>query len=146
MPVLHSSSSGTNESSPRAMVMNPAFERYIGIDYSGAQTPSSSLKGLRLYAADRTRAPEEVLPPPSPHKYWTRKEIAEWLVERLSEELPTLVGIDHGFRFHWNTSRNTVCPSTGRHSLTTSSATGRPTRTSMSILCVKALPETAQPV
>ena len=38
MPVLHSSSSGTNESSPRAMVMNPAFERYIGIDYSGAQT------------------------------------------------------------------------------------------------------------
>lgn len=58
MPVLHSSSSGTNESSPRAMVMNPAFERYIGIDYSGAQTPSSSLKGLRVYAADRTRAPE----------------------------------------------------------------------------------------
>ena len=79
--------------------MNPAFERYIGIDYSGAQTPSSSLKGLRVYAADRTRTPEEVLPPPSPRKYWTRKEIAEWLVERLSEELPTLVGIDHGFSF-----------------------------------------------
>jgi hypothetical protein len=25
--------------------------RYIGIDYSGAQTPSSRLKGLRVYAA-----------------------------------------------------------------------------------------------
>ena len=29
-----------------------AFARYIGIDYSGAETPSSSLKGLRVYAAD----------------------------------------------------------------------------------------------
>ena len=27
----------------------PAFARYIGIDYSGAQTPTASLKGLRVY-------------------------------------------------------------------------------------------------
>jgi hypothetical protein len=27
------------------------FERYIGIDYSGAATPTSSLKGLRVYLA-----------------------------------------------------------------------------------------------
>ena len=79
--------------------MNPSFEQYIGIDYSGAQTPSSSLKGLRVYVGDRTVAPKEIQPPASPRKYWTRKEIAEWLVERLSEELPTLVGIDHGFSF-----------------------------------------------
>ena len=31
--------------------MNPAFERYIGIEYWGAQTPKPSLKGLRVYAA-----------------------------------------------------------------------------------------------
>lgn len=79
--------------------MNPLFERYVGIDYSGAQTPSSSLSGLRVYSANRTATPEEVLPPPSPRKYWTRKEIAEWLIERLSEETPTLFGIDHGFSF-----------------------------------------------
>jgi hypothetical protein len=79
--------------------MSTRFDRYMGIDYSGAQTPSSSLKGLRVYAADRTRTPEEVLPPPSPRKYWTRRGIAEWVAERLSEELPTLVGIDHGFSF-----------------------------------------------
>ena len=30
----------------------PAFARYIGIDYSGAQTPTASLKGLRIYMAD----------------------------------------------------------------------------------------------
>lgn len=28
-----------------------AFSRYIGIDYSGAETPESSLKGLRVYCA-----------------------------------------------------------------------------------------------
>ena len=76
-----------------------AFARYIGIDYSGARTPSDSLKGLRVYLADRASLPEEVLPPPSPRRYWTRRGIAEWLVARLSEDLPTLVGIDHGFSF-----------------------------------------------
>ena len=58
-----------------------AFELYIGIDYSGAQTPASSLKGLRVYEADRLTAPQEVAPPPSPRRYWTRRGIAEWLVE-----------------------------------------------------------------
>jgi hypothetical protein len=80
-------------------MVNPAFERYIGIDYSGAQTPTSSLKGLRVYAADRLAATQEVQPPRSPRKYWTRRGIAECLVERLSEKTPTLVGIDHGFSF-----------------------------------------------
>lgn len=76
-----------------------AFKRYIGIDYSGAETPTASLKGLRVYMADRASPPVEVMPPPSPRKYWTRRGIAEWLVERLVESAPTLVGIDHGFSF-----------------------------------------------
>jgi hypothetical protein len=77
----------------------PAFDRYIGIDYSGAQTPTSSLSGLRVYVSDRESSPVEVPPPPSPRKYWTRRGIAEWLVERLAEDRPTLVGIDHAFSF-----------------------------------------------
>jgi hypothetical protein len=77
----------------------PAFARYIGIDYSGAQTPTASLKGLRVYLAEDKASPAEVLPPPSPRKYWTRRGIAEWLVERLAEDPPTLVSIDHGFSF-----------------------------------------------
>jgi hypothetical protein len=76
-----------------------AFDRYVGIDYSGAQTPTSSLKGLRVYLADRASPPREVLPPPGRRKYWSRRGIAEWLVERLGEDLSTLVGIDHGFSF-----------------------------------------------
>jgi len=77
----------------------PAFGRSIGIDYSGAQTPSDSLSGLRVYLAERDAPPVEVLPPPSLKWYWTRRGLAEWLVERLSEDIPTLVGIDHGFSF-----------------------------------------------
>lgn len=77
----------------------PAFARTIGVDYSGAETPTSSLKGLRVYCADSQWSPQEVLPPPSPRKYWTRKGVAEWLIDRLSEDVPTLVGIDHGFSF-----------------------------------------------
>jgi hypothetical protein len=76
-----------------------AFNRYIGIDYSGAETCDSSLKGLRVYAADHLNDPREVAPPAGLRRYWTRKGIAEWLVERLSEEPPMLVGIDHGFSF-----------------------------------------------
>ena len=50
-----------------------AFERYIGIDYFGAQTPTASLKGLRVYLADRTALPGEVLPPPGPREHWRRQ-------------------------------------------------------------------------
>lgn len=77
----------------------PAFARTIGIDYSGAETANSSLKGLRVYMADVGIAPREVAPPPSPKQYWTRRGIAEWLVERLAEDIPTVVGIDHAFSF-----------------------------------------------
>jgi hypothetical protein len=81
-----------------------AFARYIGIDYSGAQTPTANLKGLRVYLAAGDASPVEVPPPQSsrtqsPRKYWSRKAIAEWLIERLAEDAPTLVGIDHGFSF-----------------------------------------------
>jgi hypothetical protein len=75
------------------------FSRYIGIDYSGAQTPTASLKGLRVYLVEGDAPPVEVAPPPSPRRYWSRRGIGEWLVVRLAEDAPTLVGIDHGFSF-----------------------------------------------
>ena len=77
----------------------PRFDCYIGIDYSGAQTPDTSLKGLRVYMAEENTAPVEVPPPPSPRKYWTRRGIAHWLVDLLKKGTATLVGIDHGFSF-----------------------------------------------
>ena len=49
--------------------------------------------------AEGEAPPFEVLPPPSPRKYWTLRGIAEWLVDRLAEDRATLIGIDHGFSF-----------------------------------------------
>ena len=76
-----------------------AFERYVGIDYSGAETPNASLKGLRVYMGEGDEEAAEVSPPPSPRKYWTRRGVAEWLADRLGEDRPTIVGIDHAFSF-----------------------------------------------
>ena len=76
-----------------------SYQRTIGIDYSGAETPSSSLKGLRVYATEGTAEAAEVLPPASPRKYWTRRGLAEWLAGQLRDGPPTIVGIDHAFSF-----------------------------------------------
>ena len=71
----------------------PKFSRYIGIDYSGAKMPTTCLEALRVYVAEGKELPEEV------SQGWSRKAIAKWLVEKLSEKTTTLVGIDHGFSF-----------------------------------------------
>ncbi|WP_227870687.1 hypothetical protein [Orrella marina] len=75
------------------------FDRYVGVDYSGAKTPDASLKGLRVYEAARDREATEVLPVPGSRRYWSRIDLAHWLVTRLSDNVPTIVGIDHGFSF-----------------------------------------------
>jgi len=80
----------------------PLFERYIGIDYSGAATPTTSLKGLRVYTSSPASPTLEVMPPPGARKYWNRQGIALWLQEQLSDGIPTLVGMDHGFSFPMN--------------------------------------------
>ena len=82
----------------------PQFHRYVGIDYSGAATPTDGLPGLCVYRATREDPPVEETPPRGPHKFsprrnWTRKAIALWLEALLSEDIPVIVGIDHGFSF-----------------------------------------------
>lgn len=77
----------------------PRFERYLGIDYSGAQTPVSGLTGLRVYGATPAEPPREIRPPPGARKHWTRRGLAEWLASELAAGPVTLVGIDHAFSF-----------------------------------------------
>lgn len=79
--------------------MNHTFQRYIGIDYSGAETADSSCKGIRVFMAECSGELAQVQPPPSPRRYWTRRGHAEWLREELDRDIPTLVGIDHAFSF-----------------------------------------------
>jgi hypothetical protein len=77
----------------------PSLIRYIGIDDSGAETPESSCKGLRVFMAEGSNEPTQVLPLPSPRRYWTPLGLAEWLCEELDRDIPKLVGIDHAFSF-----------------------------------------------
>jgi hypothetical protein len=75
------------------------FRRYLGIHYSGAETPDSGLRNLRVYSASPDTPAQEVLPPPGPRKYWSRRELAHWLAQELAGDMPTIVGIDHALSF-----------------------------------------------
>jgi len=77
----------------------PLFVRSIGIDYSGAATSETPLKGLQVCQATAGREPTLVRTTNPRHRHWTRSGLAAWLIERLCEDVPTLVGIDHGFSF-----------------------------------------------
>lgn len=76
------------------------FDRYIGIDYSGAQTSTDRLPGLAVACALGRAAPVIEASPSDGFDIRTREGIAGWLVQRLSQpDIRTLVGIDHGFSF-----------------------------------------------
>lgn len=78
------------------------FDRFIGIDYSGAETPEARLKGLQVYVAAPGKAPDEVHCPKSETsavRNWNRQDVAYWLVERIQAGERLLIGIDHGFSF-----------------------------------------------
>lgn len=73
------------------------FERYIGIDYSGAETPESRLKGLQVYAADRQTPPTKIRPPKSGVKNWSRREVTQFCQQALQGDESVIIGIDHNF-------------------------------------------------
>lgn len=73
------------------------FDCYVGVDYSGAETPTSRLPGLRVFVATPAGEPEEQRSADGFN--WTRKSLAEWLVQRLCGPERVVVGIDHAFSF-----------------------------------------------
>ena len=80
------------------------FDVFIGIDYSGAQTPTSRLRGLQVFAARPGQAGcEKWLSPTKSNNRgivnWTRKEIAERLLDEARSGARFLAGIDHCFSF-----------------------------------------------
>lgn len=114
------------------------FSRYIGIDYSGAETPRSRLPRLRVFGATPGSEPVEINTTAGDGTRskvmrwnWTRREVAHWLVEQLKAPGTAIVGIDHGFSFpdsyfkrygidlwdefledffkHWPTAQDHVC-------------------------------------
>lgn len=73
------------------------FERYIGIDYSGAKSPESRLRGLQVYETDTDGPPKKISPPARGVKNWSRREVTQFCQEALQSEQPVIIGIDHSF-------------------------------------------------
>ncbi|MEM1245613.1 MAG: hypothetical protein AAGA81_16835 [Acidobacteriota bacterium] len=85
-------------SSERRPISHPLrFDRYLGIDYSGAATPESRLPGLRVYEARASRTIE--LQPRDGGRHWSRRALTDWLAGELAGADSLLVGIDHAFSF-----------------------------------------------
>jgi hypothetical protein len=78
------------------------YDIFIGIDYSGRQTPTSRTSALQVYTASGDEEPRRIFSPSSTDKTfknWCGKEIAEWLIEQTEKNITFIVGIDHGFSF-----------------------------------------------
>jgi hypothetical protein len=104
----------------------PKFTRYIGVDYTGAQTPTASLKGLRVLMTEGDRPPTEVSPPPSPRKYWTRRGIAEGWLRNWPRMFPRWSASTTAFRFCCGTLSFTISRPNGRSFSTISSSADGP--------------------
>ncbi len=75
------------------------FDRYIGIDYSGAKAPVSRLPQLQVYSGDETGIMTAVKPTDAGARNWCRKELAAYVRGVLLHEERTIIGVDHGFSF-----------------------------------------------
>ncbi len=75
------------------------FERFIGIDYSGAQGPESRLSGLQVYQAKKDGEPQRMSPPVRGVKNWSRREVTQFCQDALQADQPVIIGIDHNFSF-----------------------------------------------
>ena len=77
------------------------FDLFLGIDYSGAQTPASRLPALQVFAARGSDAACEKWFSPAASNNgkpcnWTRAEIARTLLDQARQGVRFLAGIDHG--------------------------------------------------
>ena len=75
------------------------FQRHIGIDYSGAQTPQSRLKALQVYEARDAQPPTKVSTPTEGAKNWSRLEVAQFCAAAIETGERVIIGIDHAFSF-----------------------------------------------
>ncbi len=83
--------------------MSAEFDLFVGIDYSGARSPTCRLRELQVYAAKPGSQPEKVCSPVSSNSKvpwnWTRAEIAAHLIDLARQGVRYIAGVDHGFSF-----------------------------------------------
>src|SRR3954467_9390200 len=79
-----------------------AFDLHVGINDSGAGTPTSRSAQLQVYAVAEGGGPGPVTTPAAPEGQrwnWNRREIAEWLIDVAKSGTRSIAGIDHAFSF-----------------------------------------------
>jgi hypothetical protein len=81
------------------MKQDELFKQYIGIDYSGAEAPTSRLKGLQVFRAISGEEPVKIRTHAGEGWNWTRKEVAYLCAKLLSENSQIIICIDHAFSF-----------------------------------------------
>ena len=82
--------------------MSKPFDLHVGINYSGAETPTSRMANLQVYAVvggSGTESGDDARRSRGLHWNWTRQEIAEWLIGLANSRRRFYVGIDHAFSF-----------------------------------------------
>lgn len=86
------------------------FDHYIGIDYSGAGTPTKRSPTIQVYHASRegskpaaVECVQAIGSSPKRRRNWNRFEVFHWLARQLKKADERgercLIGMDHGFSF-----------------------------------------------
>jgi hypothetical protein len=75
------------------------FHHYIGVRYSGRKDPGNPIREIQVFAAVEDHEPYRELNPGHPSGRWSRRDLAEWLLEKITAEEPAIVGLDHAFSF-----------------------------------------------
>lgn len=66
------------------------FENYIGIDYSGADTPVNRNNRLQVFMANVDGEPVKVKTDTGSNWNWNRKEIVHWCLDQLQNNEPII--------------------------------------------------------
>ncbi|HEX2641553.1 MAG TPA: hypothetical protein VHU81_01070 [Thermoanaerobaculia bacterium] len=77
----------------------PDFQQYIGVRYSGRKDPGDRIREIRVYVSHEDHEPYREGNPSHENGLWSRRELAEWLLERITEGPPVVIGLDHAFSF-----------------------------------------------
>ncbi|MES1211316.1 MAG: hypothetical protein ABUL63_03170, partial [Acidobacteriota bacterium] len=75
------------------------FQHYIGVRYSGRKEPGDGLREIRVFSAHEDHEPFPQLNPDAKDGLWSRRELAEWLLARITGPTAAIVGLDHAFSF-----------------------------------------------
>ena len=77
----------------------PDFLQYIGVRYSGRKDPGDSISEIKVFAGVEDHELFQERNQGHKSGRWNRRDLAEWLLAKITEGDPVIVGLDHAFSF-----------------------------------------------